>query len=146
MTTDSYDRGELNRQTILDLLHERGPMCLTDIAILTGASVATMHKRIQRMVDLGEIANDGNPRPKYSAIAIKTQSADIDRENQRASFERHNEARRKRMEKQSGPATRIVGNRIVHVCSDHLPTPKGAGGGQCRSNPSRACSSLVFNL
>ena len=130
MTTDAYTRGELNRQTILNLLHERGPMCLTDIAILTGASVATMHKRIQRMVDLGEIANDGNPRPKYSAIAIKTQSADIDRENQRASFERHNEARRKRMEKQSGPATRIVGNRTIHVCSDLLPTPKGYGGGQ----------------
>lgn len=141
---DAYDRGEKNRQAVLDLLNERGPLALTEIATLTGASVATVHKRIGRMVDLRELTSDGKPRPKYSAAVETTQSAGIDRAAQAAGFAAHMEARGKRFAKQAGSATKVRGNVITHVCSDHLPTPPGYGGGQARSRPS--CSSIITTL
>lgn len=136
--TDAYDRGERNRQKILDLLHKRGPLCLTDIANISGASVPTTQKRIGRMVDMGEVVKGGGKSPKYAAKVRTTKSANIDREAQRLAFERHNEARRKRHNRQLLPATIVIGNKTVHTCSDHLPTPPGYGGGQGGSKPRRA--------
>lgn len=136
--TDAYDRGKRNRQKILDLLKECGPLCLTDIANISGASVSTTQKRIGRMVNMGEVVKGVGKSPKYTAAVRTTQSAEIDREAQRAAFERYNEARRKRFANQIGQSTKVIGNRIVHVCSDHLPTPPGYGGGQGGSKPRRA--------
>lgn len=141
--TDAYDRGEKNRQAVLDLLNERGPLALTDIATLTGASVSTAHKRIHRMVGLCELISDGKNRPKYSAAVLKTQPASVDREIQAAGIAAHNEARRKReipIEHRS--ATKVEGVVTTHTCSEWLPTPNGYGGGQARSVVARGFSPL----
>ncbi len=47
-TIDTYAIGERNRQKILDLLRQRGPMTMTQIAEFVNTSIGTVHKRRSR--------------------------------------------------------------------------------------------------
>lgn len=141
-TIDTYAIGERNRQTILDLLHQHGPMTMTEIADLVNTSIGTVHKRISGMLDHGELARSDTPRYLYSAAVEKTTPAEVFREQRLDALERYNEARRKR-EFINVPQTeiRINGPRLTHICSDRNPTPAGYGGGQGKHRPARGFAS-----
>jgi len=141
-TIDTYAIGERNRQAILDLLHQRGPMTMTQIAEFVNTSIGTVHKRISGMLDMGELTRSDTQRYLYSAAVEKTTPAEVFREQRLDALERYNEARRKR-EFNNTPQSeiRINGPRLTHICSDHLPTPPGYGGGQGRHRPARGFAS-----
>lgn len=141
--TNAYDRGEKHRQDILDKLRAHGPQGVTEIAALTGASVATAHKRVHDMVGLKELTSDGKPRPKYTAAVEKTTPASVFRAKQQAGIAAHNEARSRRgIPPEHSSATKVNGPVTTHVCSEYLPTPEGYGGGQARSSVAQGFSPI----
>lgn len=111
---DQYDRAQIRRQSILDLLH-RHPEGLSapEIAQAIGGNRHTVGNVCRDMRDMSEVSV--LPNRKIVAVVRSTESAYVRREKYRAAMDAYYHRQASAGERAGAPSGP---GRIVHLCSD----------------------------
>lgn len=119
-----FEKAQISRQRILDMLNDQGEMSMVQILAEFGGMKQTLNSILLRMIHVGDIKRSGQPF-MYSAIEKVTVSAsDIAVRS-----------------KTPGPRRSTPGH-IVHLMSDTTPKPSHPG----QTSRSRPRSGTVLEM
>ncbi|MHB1176095.1 MAG: hypothetical protein ACYCZJ_13330 [Sulfuriferula sp.] len=129
MIAQKFIIAEKNRQIVLDLLNEHGPMTHTEIRVALGmCKGSNINYRLEMMAHLCEVKRIPGTIATWQALVTTTMTAEQADMNNRSP--RRNE-------------TVIKGNRIVHRMAD---TPKKSYPAQTSKSRPRGCTILEAGL
>lgn len=124
MIAQKFIIAEQNRQIVLDLLNERGPMTAMEILAILGINKQTLHSRLVHMFDYGEVRRTGKRPVIFEAIKKTTTT--------------HQDTVARSLSKHNQRPTPSDG-RIIHRIAD---TPKKSYPAQTSKSRPRGCTYL----